>query len=213
MSSSITQNDHPDPQTLYPIDRVTRTFFLKNKISHPQISIGDYTYYDDPDDADSFEKNVLYLFDFMHDKLIIGKFCQLATGIQFIMNGANHPMNGISTYPFKIFGKSWASAPLDVISKGDTIIESDVWIGNSTTIMQGVTIGSGAIVGTQSLVTKNIGPYEVWGGNPAQFIRKRFDQHTIDFLVKLAWWDWPIDKITHHLKAITSGDVEALRSS
>ncbi|MGI4850950.1 MAG: CatB-related O-acetyltransferase [Janthinobacterium lividum] len=212
MSQPPTIQDHPDPQTLYPIEGVTRTFFLKNKINHPQIFIGDYTYYDDPHDPDSFERNVLYLFDFMKDNLIIGKFCQLATGVRFIMNGANHAMNGISTYPFKVFGKSWAWASMDVVSKGDTIIENDVWIGNSVTIMQGLKIGSGAIIATQSLVTKNVGPYEIWGGNPAGFIRKRFDQDTIDFLLELAWWDWPVDKITLHLNAITSGDIISLQT-
>ena len=211
ISQLLIMQNHPDPETLYPIEGVTRTFFLK-KINHPQICMGDYTYYDDLDDPNSFEKNVLYLFDFMKDKLIIGKFCQLATGIRFIMNGSNHAMNSISTYPFKIFGKSWASTSLDVVSKGDTVIQNDVWIGNSTTIMQGIRVGNGAIIGTQSLVTKNIGPYEIWGGNPAQLIRKRFDQDTINFLLELAWWNWPIDKITLHLNAITSGDIKKLRT-
>jgi virginiamycin A acetyltransferase len=204
---------YPDPSVLYPIEGVTRTCFLKNIITHPQIIVGDYTYYDDPEDIHNFEKNVLYLFDFMKDKLIIGKFCQIATGVRFIMNGSNHAMDGISTYPFKVFGKSWSNASMNVVSKGDTVIGNDVWIGNSVTIMQGIKIGHGAILGTNSLITKDIEPYTICGGNPAQPIRKRFDEKTIDFLLQLTWWDWPVDKITEHIKAITTGDLAVLKKT
>lgn len=201
---------HPDPNTLYPIAGWDHTCFLKNTIKSHKIIVGDYTYYDDPEDVCNFEKNVLYLFDFIDDKLIIGKFCQIATGVRFIMNGANHAMDGISTYPFKVFGKSWGETPMDVVSKGDTVIGNDVWIGNNVTIMQGITIGDGAIIGTNSLVTKNVEPYTIVGGNPAKLIRKRFSDKDIDALVKLAWWDWPVDKITENLPAIVAGDVQAL---
>ncbi|MDF2964943.1 MAG: hypothetical protein K0Q51_331 [Rickettsiaceae bacterium] len=204
-------NKYPDPNILYPIEGVTRTVFLKNIIKSPQIIVGDYTYYDDPEDIYNFEKNVLYLFEFMHDKLIIGKFCQIATGVRFIMNGANHAMDGISTYPFKVMGKDWKEADMNVVSKGDTIIGNDVWIGNSATIMQGVKVGHGAIIGTNSLVTKEVEPYTIVGGNPAKVIRKRFDEETIEFLLKTAWWNCPVEKITNNLKAITTGDIEALK--
>ncbi len=201
---------HPDPNVLYPIAGVTRTCYLKNVINSPQISVGDYTYYDDIEDIENFEKNVLYLFEIMNDRLIIGKFCQIATGVRFIMNGANHAMDGISTYPFKVFGKSWSEIPMTVVSKGDTVIGNDVWIGNNVTIMQGITIGDGAIIGTNSLVTKNVEPYTIVGGNPAKLIRKRFSDKDIDALVKLAWWNWPIEKITGSLPAIVAGDIQAL---
>ncbi len=200
----------PNPNTLYPIPGVTRTCFLKNIIKNPQIIVGDYTYYDDPDDVLNFEKNVLYHFDFMGDKLIIGKFCQLATGVRFIMNGSNHAMDGISTYPFKVFGADWADASMNVVSKGDTIIGNDVWIGNSVTLMQGITIGHGSIIGTNALVTKDVPPYSIVGGNPAQIIRKRFDEETIESLLSLAWWDWPVEKITEHLALITTGNIVQL---
>lgn len=202
---------YPDPNTLYPIKGVTRTVFLKNIIDNPQISIGDYTYYDDPVDVHNFEKNVLYLFEFMGDKLIIGKFCQIATGVRFIMNGSNHAMNGISTYPFKVFGDAWSDASMDVISKGDTLIGNDVWIGNSVTIMQGVKIGDGAIIGTNSLVTKDVEPYSIIGGNPARLIRKRFDEETIEFLSHLSWWNWDVEKITRNLKSISQGCIAELK--
>ena len=202
---------YPDPHTLYPIKGVTRTVFLKNIINNPQIIVGDYTYYDDPEDVYNFEKNVLYLFEFMGDKLIIGKFCQIATGVRFIMNGSNHAMDGVSTYPFKVFGDAWSDASMNVVCKGDTVIGNDVWIGNSVTIMQGVKIGDGAIIGTNSLVTKDVDPYSIIGGNPARVIRKRFDDETINFLTNLCWWNWEIDKITQHLKAVTEGSIEYLK--
>lgn len=205
------ENKDPDPNTLYPIEGVTRTCFLKNIITNPQIIVGDFTYYDDPIDVNNFEKNVLYLFPFMGDKLIIGKFCQIATGVRFIMNGANHAMDGISTYPFKVMGKSWSNAPINVTSKGDTNVGNDVWIGNSATIMQGINIGHGAIIGTNALVTKDVEPYTIVGGNPAKPIRKRFDDKTIELLLELAWWDWSLDKIEQHLPAIISGDIESLK--
>lgn len=203
---------YPDPNTTYPIKGVTRTVFLKNIIINPQIIVGDYTYYDDVSDVSNFEKNVLYLFDFMKDRLVIGKFCQIASGVRFIMNGANHAMNGFSTYPFKVFGGEWAKKDsMKVFSKGNTIIGNDVWIGNSATIMQGIKIGDGAIIGTNSLVTKDVEPYTIVGGNPAQVIRKKFDDKTIELLLTLKWWDWDIQKITDNLHVITSGNIEELK--
>ena len=190
---------------------IVRIVFLKNIINHPQIIIGDYSYYDDPEGAERFLKNVLYLFEFVKDKLVIGKFCQIATGVRFLMGGSSHAMNGISTYPFKIFGRAWKDASLDVTLKGDTIIGNDVWIGNGATILTGITIGDGAIIGTNALVTKNVDPYTIVGGNPAQVIRKRFDDETIAFLLQLKWWDWPVEKITQHLDAITNADLKTLR--
>ncbi|MFN8832280.1 MAG: CatB-related O-acetyltransferase [Alphaproteobacteria bacterium] len=203
---------YPNPNTLYPIEGVTRTVYLKNIITNPQIIVGDYTYYDDPEDVYNFEKNVLYLFDFMGDKLIIGKFCQIATGVRFIMNGSNHAMNGFSTYPFKVSGQIWAEKdPMQVVSKGDTVVGNDVWIGNCATIMQGVKIGDGAIIGTNSLVTKDVEPYTIVGGNPAKEIRKRFDDETIQMLLALKWWDWDVQKITDNLEVITGGKIDELK--
>ncbi len=204
--------NYPDPNTLYPIEGFKRTVYLKNIITNPHIIVGDYTYYDDPEDVHNFEKNVLYLFDFIGDKLIIGKFCQIATGVRFMMNGGNHAMNGFSTYPFKVFGGEWAPKHhMPLVSKGDTIIGNDVWIGNSVTIGPGVKIGDGAIIGTNSFVTKDIEPYTIVGGNPAKEIRKRFDAETIQLLLDLKWWDWSVEKITNNLELITNGKIDALK--
>lgn len=207
----MVERNYPNPDTLYPIEGFTRTVYLKNIITNPQIIVGDYTYYDDPEDVYNFEKNVLYLFDFMGDKLIIGKFCQIATGTRFIMNGSNHAMNGFSTYPFKVFGGKWSKASLEVQSKGDTIIGNDVWIGNDATIMPGIKIGDGAIIGTNSLVTKDVEPYTIVGGNPAKGIRKRFDEETIGLLLAIKWWEWDVQKITDNLEVITTGKINELR--
>ena len=202
---------YPDPNLLYPIDGITRTCFLKNIITNPQIIVGDFTYYDDQDNVGNFEKNVLYLFDFIGDKLIIGKFCQIASGVRFIMNGGNHAMDGVSTYPFKMLGKAWAEASLNGVNRGNTEIGNDVWIGNSATIMPGIKIGHGAIIATNAVVTKDVEAYSIVGGNPATLIRKRFDNQTIEFLLNLTWWDWSVEKITTYLDAITCGDLEYLK--
>ena len=208
----MVEKNYPNSNTFYPIEGVTRTVYLKNIITNPQIIVGDYTYYDDPEDVYNFEKNVLYLFEFMGDQLIIGKFCQIATGVRFIMNGSNHAMNAFSTYPFKVFGAAWAEKDrMQVVSKGDTVIGNDVWIGNGATIMQGVKIGDGAIIGTNSLVTKDVEPYTIVGGNPAKEIRKRFDEETIQMLLALKWWDWDVQKITDNLEVITSGKIDELK--
>lgn len=207
----MTDKLYPNPNDLYPIEGITRTVFLKNIIKNPNIIVGDFTYYDDPDDVYSFEKNVLYHFDFNEDKLMIGKFCQIATGVRFIMNGATHAMDGFSTYPFKIFGKSWSDTPINFEHKGDTVIGSDVWIGNSAVFMPGVKIGDGAIIGANSVVTKNFDPYTIVAGNPAKVIRKRFDDETTKFLLLLRWWDWDIAKITENLHLITSYNIDELK--
>ncbi|MCP0913764.1 CatB-related O-acetyltransferase [Legionella sp. 27cVA30] len=201
---------HPAPDTLYPIPGSERTIFLKNIVKNPNIIIGDYTYYDDPVDIYNFEKNVLYHFDFIGDKLIIGKFCQIAANVKFMMNGGNHYLDGFSSFPFIIFQSYWPEIPFIPNRKKDTVIGNDVWIGYDATIMPGVNIGDGAIIGTRAVVTKDVAPYEIVGGNPAQVIRKRFDDETIDFLLQLQWWDWPIEKIRQHVLAIMDGNKNAL---
>ncbi len=188
--------------------------FIKNTVTNPNIVIGDYTYYDDPEDSENFECNVLYHFPFIGDRLVIGKFCAIARGVKFIMNGANHKTSGISTYPFQIFGNGWEKVmpqPGDLPYKGDTIIGNDVWIGYDVLIMAGVKIGNGAIISSRSVVVTDVPPYAVVGGNPAKAIRERFSQEIVLELEEIAWWDWPIEKISKYLAVIVSADVEALK--
>lgn len=200
----------PNPNKTFPLENTQRLCFLKNIIKSPNIIVGDYTYYDDPDNVENFLKNVLYHFDFVGDKLIIGKFCQIATGVRFIMNGGKHALYGFSTFPFAAFGNEWRDVPFECQSKGDTVIGNDVWIGNSATIMPGIKIGDGAIIATNAVVTKNVDPFTIVGGNPAALIRKRFDDETIERLLKMKWWDWEIEKITKNAKDIASGNMALL---
>jgi len=201
---------NPNPNDLYPIPGVERTVFLKNIIKNANIIVGDYTYYDDPEDVNNFEKNVLYHFDFVGDKLIIGKFTQIAAGIRFLMNGSNHDLRGFSSFPFILFKGYWPDMMPHMVIKGDTIIGNDVWIGNSVTIMPGVKIGDGAVIGTNAVVTKDVEPYSIVAGNPAKLIRKRFDDDTINFLLELKWWDWSIEKIAENILHIMNADRKAL---
>ena len=204
--------DIPDKNTQFPLDHYDRLCFLKNVVKNPNIIVGDYTYYDDFEDVANFEKNVKYLFDFTGDKLIIGKFCMIASDVTFIMNGANHLSQSITSYPFAIFGKDWANAMegKQYPFKDDTRVGNDVWIGYGATIMPGVTIGDGAIIATKSVVTQDIAPYSIVGGNPAKEIRKRFSEENIQQLLALKWWDWPIEKITKHVQDLTGNEIEKL---
>ncbi len=204
----------PDKELKFPLENYTRLCFLKNIITNPNIIVGDYTYYDDFEDVKNFEKNVKYHFDFTGDKLIIGKFCMIASGVNFIMNGANHLSESISAYPFAIFGGDWKNAMEGKAypTKGNTIIGNDVWIGHNVTIMPGIHIGDGSIIATKATVTKNVEPYSIVGGNPSQLIRKRFDTAQIQILLEIKWWDWDIDQITKHVSYLTDNKFEELLS-
>lgn len=205
----------PDPSNPHPMNGFPQVCFIKNTVRSPNIVVGDYSYYDDPEDSENFERNVLYHFPFIGDKLIIGKFCAIARGTKFIMNGANHKLSGISTYPFQIFGNGWEKvmpAPGDLPYKGDTVIGHDVWLGYDVLVMPGVRIGNGAIVSSRSVVAHDVPAYSVVGGNPAKVIKERFPAEVVGILQAIAWWDWPIEKISRNLDAIVSGDIAALQS-
>lgn len=204
-----------DPNDKHPMKGFPQICFIQNTISKPNIIIGDYTYYDDPEDSEGFERNVLYHFPFIGDRLIIGKFCALARGIKFIMNGANHKLDGFSTYPFQIFGNGWEKvAPQtgDLPYKGDTVIGNDVWIGYEAVIMPGVHVGDGAIIAAKSVVVSDVSPYTIVGGNSAKCIRQRFDDGVIQTLLEVAWWHWDIKKITRNLERIVAADIETLKN-
>jgi virginiamycin A acetyltransferase len=204
----------PSPDTRHPIAGVTRTGFLKPFITRPNIVVGDYTYYDDPGGPECFEANVLYHFDFVGDRLVIGKFCSIGAGTRFIMNGGNHHTTWLTTYPFPIFGQGWEAAmPPSWPNKGDTVVGNDVWFGHDALLMPGVSIGDGAIVATRAVVTRAVPPYAIVGGNPATVLRYRFDHATIARLLQVRWWDWDAEKITRNVRAICGSEVAALEAA
>ncbi len=206
---------YPDPGVLYPIAGYDKLVFLKNCITRPNIRVGDFTYFDVTGSpgarAEDFEtRNVLYHFDWIGDSLVIGSFCALGSGVRFIMNGANHELSPLTTYPFGIFTDGWETAAPLCQTRGDTVVGNDVWIGYDATIMPGRTIGHGAVVGSGSLVAKDVPPYAIVGGNPARVIRQRFPDDVVARLLAVAWWDWPPEKIARHLPLVAGADVDAL---
>lgn len=204
----------PDPTTPHPMPGQPRVVLLKPLVTSPLIEVGEFTYYDDPDEPTAFEtRNVLYHYG--PDKLIIGRFCALAQGVRFIMNGANHRMDGPSTFPFPIMGGSWAEH-FDLVTglagRGDTVVGHDVWLGHRATVLPGVRVGHGAIIATGAVVAADVPDYAIVGGNPATLIRRRFTDEDVARLLALAWWDWPFAYITRHVRAIMSGSVDDLEA-
>ena len=205
----------PNPGSVYPSDKIKQVCFIKNVVKNSNIIVGDYTYYDDEDGSEKFEDHVTHHYDFIGDKLIIGKFCAIGQGVEFVMNGANHQMNAITTYPFSIMANGWEKAPMSLNNlpiKGDTIVGNDVWIGQNVTIMPGVEIGNGAIIAANSVVAKNVPGYHIVGGNPVKIIRQRFCDELIDYLQNLKWWDWSAEKITANLDVLTSADLNRIKN-
>lgn len=206
----------PDPKDKHPMAGFPQVCFIRNTVTNPNIVVGEYTYYDDPDDSEGFERNVLYHYPFTGDKLVIGRFCAIARGVKFIMNGANHKMSGFSTYPFQIFGHGWEHAmpsPEEFPYKGDTRIGNDVWIGYDSLVMPGVQVGNGAIISARSVVVSDVPAYTIVGGNPARPLRTRFAPEVVAELEALAWWDWPVERITQHLCAIMGANLAELRAA
>ena len=205
----------PNPNVIFPNPKIPSLCFIKNVVKNPNIIVGEYTYYDDINGAENFESHVTHHYDFIGDKLIIGKFCAIAKGIEFIMNGANHRINSITTYPFNIMGNGWEkSAPYlsELKLKGDTIVGNDVWIGQNVTVLPAVHIGDGAIIGANSVVAKDIPPYSVAVGNPCEVKRKRFDEDLIEYLLQIKWWDWNTEKIFKNMEALCSGDLSKIKN-
>ncbi len=121
----------------------------------------------------------------------------------------------ITTYPFNIMGNGWekTTPTLEELPlKGDTVVGNDVWIGQNVTVMPGVHIGDGSIIAANSVVTKNVPPYHIAGGNPCKIIKKRFDDELIDYLLKLKWWDWSEEKIFKNLEVLCSSDLDKIKS-
>lgn len=200
---------------IIPNPNIKSLCYIKNVIKNPKIIVGDYTYYDDNEGAEDFEKHVTHFYPFSKDKLIIGNYCAIAKGVEFIMNAANHRMNCVSTYPFYIMGGDWGEAIAPVESelpfKGDTVIGNDVWIGQNVTIMPGVKLGDGVIVGANSTVASSFPPYVIIAGNPARIIRKRFDDELISLLEELKWWNKSVEEVNALLPILTNSNLEYVK--
>lgn len=203
-------NKIPNPDNIFSALNSDMVTYVKPTITNPNIIVGDFTYFSDRD----FESHVTHHYDFYGDKLIIGKFCQIAAGVEFVMNGANHQMNSASTYPFHIF-EGW-EGPVPPMSefpnKGDTVVGNDVWIGQNVTILPGVHIGDGAIIGLNSVVASDVEPYTIVAGNPARLIRKRFDKELTEMLLEFRWWDKEIEEINALIPLLTSSDLQHVKS-
>ena len=200
----------PNPNTMHPIAGYDKEIYVKSTIKNPNIIVGDFTYIADSE----FESHVTHHYDFIGDKLIIGKFCQIAAGVEFVMNGANHQMNAVSTFPFYTL-EGWKMNPpaaSDMPFKGDTIIGNDVRIGQNATILPGVHIGDGAIIGANSVVGSNVEPYSIVVGNPAEVTRYRFDKDLTELLLKFKWWDKPVEEINELIPILTSSDLDKVKA-
>ena len=199
----------PNPNVIHPIKGYDKEIYIKPAITNPNIIVGEFSYIADSD----FESHVTHLYDFIGDKLIIGKFRQIASGVEFILNGANHRMNAVTTFSFYTL-EGWDMEPPsmdDLPLKGDTVIGNDVWIGQNAVILPGVHIGDGAIIGANSVVGSNVEPYTIVAGNPARAIRKRFDDELIGYLLAFKWWDKSIEEINGLIPILTSSDLESVK--
>lgn len=199
----------PNPNVIHPIAGYDKEIYVKPTITNPNIIVGDFTYIADSE----FESHVTNFYPWSKDKFIIGKFCQIAAGVEFIMNDANHQMSAVSTFPFYTL-EGWdmdAPSASDMPFKGNTVIGNDVWIGQNAVILPGVNIGDGAIIGANSVVGTKVAPYTIVAGNPAKVIRKRFDEELIDLMLRFKWWDKSIREINSLIPILTCSDLEKVR--
>ena len=211
----------PDPETRNPLilpdgKAHAGTVFLKAVIDHPRFIVGDYSYASATHPPEDWAVQLApYLFPTSDEKLILGKFCQIADGAVFITASANHRRNGFSTYPFAVFDHATAEGrpSLPEWSGPDTVLGHDVWLGKDARVLPGARIGNGVIVGAGAVVGGTVPDYAVVAGNPGRVVKMRFEAATIARLNALAWWDWPIEHIVAHEAAICGGNLAALESA
>ncbi|MBQ3403254.1 MAG: CatB-related O-acetyltransferase [Synergistaceae bacterium] len=201
----------PNPYETFPIPGINTVTYIKATLTNPNITAGEFSYYSGRD----FEAHVTHHYGFNGDRLIIGKFCQIGAGVNFVMNGANHQMNCATTFPFWIF-RGWnehedAPGHDDMPLKGDTVVGNDVWIGQNVTVLPGVHIGDGAIIGLNSTVTRDVPPYNIAAGNPARVIRPRFDEEIVGLMLRLQWWNKSVEEIEELIPLLTCPDMERVK--
>jgi virginiamycin A acetyltransferase len=200
------------PITLPDGSSYTNTVWLKSVIDHPNIEVGDYTYYNDFEPVNDYAARIApYLHPGAPERLVIGRFCQFANGTRFITSSADHPKRWFTSFPFAVFDHSTFPLFAEEFAKGgDTVIGNDVWIGDSARIMPGVTLGDGVIVGSGAVVTRDVPSWSVVAGNPGRVIRRRFPGEVCDRLDRLAWWDREPEDIRELVPVLASADVDAL---
>lgn len=137
----------------------------------------------------------------------IGKYCSISDNVTIFLGGEHRP-DWVTTYPFNVICPEFRHIQGHPKTKGDVRIDNDVWIGYGATIMSGSTICSGAVIGAYAVVNGYVGPYQIWAGNPAKMGRPRFHGDIVDKLLKIAWWDWPKEKIERFIPLMLSGDIE-----
>ena len=200
----------PDPEVIHPIAGYDKEIYVKPTIQNPNIVVGEFTYIADSE----FESHVTHFYPWSRDRLIIGKFCQIASGVEFVMNDANHQMNAVSTFPFYTL-EGWdmpVPEPSDMPFKGDTVIGNDVWIGQNAVILPGVHIGDGAIIGANSVVGTDVEPYTIAAGNPAKVLRKRFDAELTELMLEFKWWDKSVEEINSLIPLLTCSDLQKVKA-
>lgn len=178
------------------IKRCFGFYFTKDLIPQYKNNIGKYTY------------GLPKIYKLESDSQIeIGNFCSIANDVKIFLDG-EHETHNISTYPFGYFKGFKAKNRYTTKSKGKVIIGNDVCIGYGVTILSGVNIGDGAVIGACSLITKDVDPYTIVGGVPAQIIKKRFDENTIKKLLMIKWWNWSDQKIQKNIETLRSKDIK-----
>lgn len=216
----LLQSSKKYPMTMPDGTEIKQVVHLKEVLHHPRISVGAFSYYHNFEVLEDYASFMApYLFELSPDRLVIGKFVQMAHGVRFITSSANHNMSGFSTYPFMNFMMTPQTTREEILNmfdttrnRGDIVVGNDVWIGMDAVIMAGVNIGDGAIIGAKSVVTHDVAPYTVVAGNPAKVIRKRFKDDVIEALLQIKWWDWEIEKIEKQRDVIGGNDIELLKN-
>ena len=182
-SDNMENKKRPDPEVIHPIAGYDKEIYVKPTIQNPNIVVGEFTYIADSE----FESHVTHFYPWSRDRLIIGKFCQIASGVEFVMNDANHQMNAVST-------------------------GNDVWIGQNAVILPGVHIGDGAIIGANSVVGTDVEPYTIAAGNPAKVLRKRFDAELTELMLEFKWWDKSVEEINSLIPLLTCSDLQKVKA-
>mgnify|MGYP000038248574 FL=1 len=183
---------------------------LNETIKHPNIEVGAFSYYSGYHHKHDFVECVRYLHDKRKDvdRLIIGSYCSIGSGAVFMMAGnQGHNMKWVSTFPFYFQANIFKNAKNAFERVGDTKIGNDVWIGSEAMIMPGVKIADGAVIAARAVVTKDVEAYTVVGGNPAIFIKSRFEKEEIEQLLSMKWWNWKEDKVKECMPLICSPTI------